>query len=154
MPCAQRCWCRLMTCSRKRTTTGEHEFARICAVLKIDYRLIPPKSPQTNSRTFQQSHRGSAPKPPFPIRQSIEDDAPSLYPALQPATPATSLGQQKRRCRRWRAGTTQTGLVQKAAILHLWMWQLCILPTKLIASLQDPKVGPVIHLSSPKTFST
>jgi transposase InsO family protein len=33
---------------RKRSTTGKHEFDKLCAELGIEHRLTPPKSPQTN----------------------------------------------------------------------------------------------------------
>jgi transposase InsO family protein len=32
---------------RKRAATGEHEFDTLCADLKIEHRLTPPKSPQS-----------------------------------------------------------------------------------------------------------
>ena len=33
---------------RKRAATGQHEFDSLCAEMGIEYRLTPPKSPQTN----------------------------------------------------------------------------------------------------------
>jgi len=34
--------------SRARALSGEHEFDQLCTELRIEHRLTPPKSPQTN----------------------------------------------------------------------------------------------------------
>ena len=45
--------CGMAGCGVKRTATGAHEYDRLCAALKIQHRLTPPKSPKTTDEIGQ-----------------------------------------------------------------------------------------------------
>ena len=81
----------------KRAATGQHEFNLLCADLGIKHRLTPPPPPQTTAlveRCNRWVGRGRAALPPLPIRRGPGDHAAPLRPALPPAVPALSPGQQ------------------------------------------------------------
>ena len=81
----------------KRAATSQHEFNLLCADLGIKHRLTPPPPPQTTAlveRCNRWVGRGRAALPPLPIRRGPGDHAAPLRPALPPAVPALSPGQQ------------------------------------------------------------
>ena len=77
---------------RKRSPTGQHEFDRLCADLRIEHRLTPPMRPQTNGMVerFQRPDRGRVAKPPLRRRRGPRTHDPALRPALQRTAPAIS----------------------------------------------------------------
>ena len=77
-------------------------------------RIAPDKR---YGRALQRSYRRRAAKPPLPIRRRTGDHAAPLCLALQPTTPAISLGQQDALASNEKLPQTQTRTVQQTAIL-------------------------------------
>ncbi|MFT7311833.1 MAG: hypothetical protein ACI853_002334 [Paracoccaceae bacterium] len=118
---------------RKRGQSGKHEFDTLCTALDIEHRLTPPGLPQTNGPPLGDCGQSPSGQRVDRFNGRIEDLLQGHHfqsgerleatlhryvgRALQPATPAISLGQQDALASHERLAQSQSRSVQETAIL-------------------------------------